>query len=190
MKKTFLILSVLAVAASVANATIYSWYSDGDLGDTDPGFDLFSVSGKSAESGHMAVLYKASSARSSGTWYQDMALYDNFSTSYGDMKVAETTIFSDRNWLFFEQDEDLEDSSHYFTVLFDVPVGGISAGNQFIVMDKKTQAPETGNEILCYDFSGSYSGIVWNDVQAVPEPATLSLFGLGGMGSWLLRRKR
>jgi hypothetical protein len=34
-----------------------------------------------------------------------------------------------------------------------------------------------------FDFTGQ----TW---QAIPEPATVLLFGIGGMGAWLLRRRQ
>jgi hypothetical protein len=39
-------------------------------------------------------------------------------------------------------------------------------------------------------FNYNPGGVVAGDWQAVPEPATALLFGLGGFGAWLLRRNK
>lgn len=46
------------------------------------------------------------------------------------------------------------------------------------------EAPIGGTDLdVAFDFSGA----TW---QAVPEPATFLLFGIGGFGAWLLRRNK
>jgi hypothetical protein len=49
-----------------------------------------------------------------------------------------------------------------------------------------------GSELQILDSAAENDGvgIIAGQYQQVPEPATLLLFGLGGLGAWLLRRNR
>lgn len=60
---------------------------------------------------------------------------------------------------------------------YDKPVFGLSSSNCL------SKIPET--EGICVGFR-----IVRLDAEAIPEPATALLFGIGGMGAWLSRRNR
>jgi hypothetical protein len=64
-------------------------------------------------------------------------------------------------------------------------VGGASqqiTSAEFTLPDR--EAPIGGSDLdVAFDFSSSS----W---QAVPEPATFLLFGIGGVGAWLVRRKQ
>ena len=44
-------------------------------------------------------------------------------------------------------------------------------------------APDPGDLNITFDFTGQ----TW---QAVPEPATALLFGIGGLGAWMIRRNK
>ena len=46
-----------------------------------------------------------------------------------------------------------------------------------------TTPPAVGSQDNTFDLSGS----TW---QAIPEPATFMLFGIGGIGAWLIRRNK
>ncbi|VGO18712.1 hypothetical protein [Pontiella sulfatireligans] len=169
MKKTLTILFALAIA-TVASAGSYFWFSDADLGSSDPGYDLNTEAGKGAVGGRMVAIFKATEARPSGTWYKDLVIYDDFSVSApfaGDMKVYQSTLIDDSGWVYFDETVSLDDGSNYYTVIFDVPTGSVVAGSEYIIIEKVTFLA-TGTDYEVYS-ENQNAGIQWNTVLAVPS---------------------
>ena len=76
------------------------------------------------------------------------------------------------------------DNVNVFTVIFDNADINL-AENYFIVDDAVWNVGNDANPVS-YNPIGTMSGS-W---QAVPEPATIGLFGLGALGAWFIRRSK
>jgi len=74
-----------------------------------------------------------------------------------------------------------------YSVIFD---NSLSSGNCAIIDDSITTVFYSAGT-MNYDAGGVNGGLKpGGDWQAIPEPATFLLFGIGGIGAWLIRRKQ
>lgn len=66
----------------------------------------------------------------------------------------------------------------------------ISTATRWAVIDGDGTTPTTVSYVAPSTFNYNPGGTVAGDWQAVPEPATALLFGIGGMGAWLIRHNK
>lgn len=71
-----------------------------------------------------------------------------------------------------------------YSVIFDS--SDISTATRWAVIDSAVATVS----FTSGPFNYNPGGVVAGDWQAVPEPATALLFGIGGIGSWLIRRNK
>jgi hypothetical protein len=81
-----------------------------------------------------------------------------------------------------------------YSVIFNnsAAAGGAGAG-YFAIIDNTLATVTYPGGIMSYDAGGVVGGLQgaggdWQ--QVVPEPATALLFGIGGMGAWMVRRSK
>lgn len=78
-----------------------------------------------------------------------------------------------------------EGNSIYSVIFNNSPNSGY-----FAIVDNVLKTVSYPAGLMTYDAGGVNGGLKpGGDWQAIPEPATFMLFGLGGMGAWLIRRK-
>lgn len=77
-------------------------------------------------------------------------------------------------------------NDHIYSVLFNAPT--MAAATQYKVTTLTTQG-NSYYQLPATDIDGAYVTSTMGSFQAVPEPATFLLFGIGGMGAWMVRRK-
>jgi len=63
---------------------------------------------------------------------------------------------------------------------------GVLGGGSYESPEIYLRSSQRGSEIA----SGQHDSIGFRPVEIVPEPSTVLLFGIGGVGAWLLRRNR
>jgi hypothetical protein len=67
--------------------------------------------------------------------------------------------------------------------------GGWTYTQAITLADADYSDPKTLSEIAFFDNAGAGGAASNSMLVSVPEPATIGLFGIGGLGAWLLRRK-
>ncbi|MFA6172465.1 MAG: PEP-CTERM sorting domain-containing protein [Kiritimatiellales bacterium] len=70
-----------------------------------------------------------------------------------------------------------------YSVIFNS--SSFATATRWAVIDDSTTIVNYGPTGFDYDAGGTVAG----DWQVVPEPATFLLFGMGGMGAWMVRRR-
>ncbi len=84
--------------------------------------------------------------------------------------------------------------------IYSVIFNNSSAANQtgagyFAIVDNALATVSYPGDAMSYNPGGVVGGLQgsggdWQQVGAVPEPATALLFGIGGMGAWMIRRNK
>jgi hypothetical protein len=92
------------------------------------------------------------------------------------------------SWLdsFAAPSGDLTFNDRIYSVLFNA--SSIAAATQYQVTTMTSQG-NSWYELPSTDIDAGYTTTTMSGWQAVPEPATFLLFGMGGFGAWLIRRK-
>jgi hypothetical protein len=173
MKKITYILGFLAVA-SLANATLDWSYTGTTLG---AGYS----------DGWLVSMYKDVNV---DTTLSNLVIYTDGTLSSTDDTVAfETSVQSDGANRYYESLGLVTPGLFTaYTVVFNAT--NFAAATQYIIVDatKKTIGDASG--INTVDYSLTSNSGTWKNIQAVPEPTTLLLFAIGGIGSWIVRRKQ
>lgn len=182
MKVKWIVMAVLIGAASCAKAGTITWVSS-DLG---AGYT----------SGWLVALYEDVSKDG---WDSTSINISNGSTGGDDTYLGITTsLTSGKGGLaywggtFSAPAGSLAFNDRVYSVLFNAPT--MAAATQYKVTTM-TDGIFTGGgnawfQLPAADADGTYKTTTMSSFQAVPEPATFLLFGIGGMGAFLLRRKQ
>lgn len=175
MKKS-VILTVFLGVAFLANATL-DWSFTGTLG-------------ASYTDGWLVNMYQDVN---NDTVLGSLVFYNNGTLSATNDTVAfQTTVQSDGSVKYFESLGLVTPGLFTaYTVIFNAATfGGVGGATQYIILDStKKSIPDAGGNNLA-DYSLATVSGTWQNVQAIPEPATFMLFGIGGFGAWLVRRNK
>jgi len=169
MKKIMIIaLTIIATLSAQATITNQLWVSL-----------ITETSGFGSETGGEGVGWWCE------VWNTTDSNYPVMSVGNAIPTVGYTTAMGYNGYLFNTFTFTATETDNVILRLYDASTVGAasnyieSAG--FSLPDR--ESPIGGNDLdVTFDFSSSS----W---QAVPEPATALLFGVGGMGAWMLRRK-
>jgi hypothetical protein len=84
-------------------------------------------------------------------------------------------------------------SDNIYSVIFNnSSVANQTGAGYFAIIDSSLALVSYPGGDMTYDAGGVVGGLqgAGGDWQAVPEPATALLFGIGGMGAWMIRRNK
>jgi hypothetical protein len=173
MKKISVLVAVLAFAG-VAGASLDWYYSALTLGP-------------SYQTGWLVSMYKDVN---NDTDIGSLIFYNNGTLSSSDDSVAFSTSVADDGGDRYWELLGIVTPGNFtaYSVIFNAST--FASASQYIIVDatKKSIGDASGINLVTYSL-GSNSG-AWKNIQAIPEPATALLFGIGGMGAWMVRRSK
>ncbi len=176
MKAKWIIMVVLAGLAFNSMAGTITWAS----------LDL----GSGYTAGWLVALYEDVSKDG---WDASMINVANGATDSDDAYIGVTsslvvgkagTIWGD---IFSAPSGSLITNDRVYSVLFNAPT--MAAATQYKVSTMTSQG-NSWFQLPAADGDDTYQVNTMGSFQAVPEPATFLLFGMGGFGAWLIRRKQ
>ena len=171
MKKYIALLAFLSVA-SISNATL-NWFYTGSIGT---GYG----------DGWLVSMYKDVNV---DTTLSNLVIYTDGSLSSTDDTVAfQTSVIAEGTDRYFSASGLVTPGFTAYSVVFNST--NFASATQYIILDAAKHAIPNAEGINIVDYAiGSNSG-TWKNIQAVPEPTTVLLFAIGGIGSWIVRRKQ
>ncbi len=191
MKKIMAVVAIVMMAVSV-NASQISWANGTSIYDWSGAGNLVFETYTS----YIIKLYKSVDAtiefgivggiatnQSDDIW---TGVAFNWQSGGLDGDCAATISSSDLTWGINAADK-------IYSVIFNnSSVANQTGSGYFAIIDDAlaTVSYPAGN--MTYDPGGVVGGLqgAGGDWQAVPEPATALLFGIGGMGAWMIRRNK
>jgi hypothetical protein len=174
MKK--IIIMVCLACFGVAKGATLQWYFDGD--------DI----GNGVQDGWLVAMYQDVDGL---TDLSSLVFYSNDSNNSGDVTTSlSSTITGGAGNHYWESLGNTHPGGMYaYSVIFNA--ASLGSASQFLVVDATPFLIPSITLPTQIDFytPTTVSG-TWQNIQAVPEPATFLLFGMGGLGAWLIRRKQ
>lgn len=187
MKKIVMMMVMGLVAASYANVQVewgagagFFWSPSGDA-LLSPGGSTIAQLMYSPDATQDAINTSKVGVNNDVIW-SSMALTEGVNTStYGDFAGTPFTQATTAGYVYalIFQDGNVQANDWYFKTAM-VSVQDITGINPAQVIQLNTDLVN-GDAI---NVAGP------NNAQVVPEPATFLLFGIGGMGAWLIRRNK
>jgi hypothetical protein len=173
MKKHLLILAITAITSS-AFASL-DWY-----------YDALTM-GSGYQDGWLVQMYQDVDGSSD---LSTLVFYTNGSNSGGDVFTSiSTSVIDDGGDYYFDKGNIGTPGQFYaYTVIFNASTFGDAT--QYIIGDSSSSLLPNTDGINNGEYTLTSVAGTWQNIQAVPEPATFMLFGIGGVGAWLVRRNK
>jgi len=192
MKKPLMILIIATIMTASAGASQISWANGTSIYDWSGAGNLVLESYTS----YIIRLYKSVDSTINFEIVSGIATNTgddiwtgvsfNWNSGGVDGDCAAEIFSSDTTW-------GINASDKIYCVIFNNSsvADGTGAG-YFAIIDSVPVTVSYPGGVMTYDAGGVVGGLqgAGGDWQAVPEPATFLLFGIGGMGAWLIRRNK
>jgi hypothetical protein len=193
MMKKIMVAIVVAVMMTVSvNASQISWANDTEIYDWSGAGNLVLETYNS----YIIKLYKSVDAtiefgiaggiatnQSDDIW---TGIAFNWASAGGDGFATWPLINSDTTY-------GVNAGDLIYSVIFNnSSVANQTGAGYFAIIDNSLATASYPGGNMTYDPGGVVGGLQGSggDWQAVPEPATALLFGIGGMGAWMIRRSK
>ncbi len=178
--KKIAVIAMVAVLMSVSQASQVSWGNDPEifdwLGVEIPGSSTWII--RMYESVDASINFGVSGGVATNL-LDDTWGGIEFSWIDGGLPGLGVAVINNSDTTY-----NLAQNDNCYSVLFNS--SSFATASRFVIIDNSLAAANYVGGDFSYNPGGASAG----DWQAVPEPATALLFGIGGMGAWMIRRNK